>query len=170
MGVFDYPEILNPEIHCFAKCHFCKKLIAIKRDANDNLDFTERECPHCGVFIAQDRIQATFVQNLMLTASIASANKIQSIDLLFIPFLIVGVALLVSGYPLWFRMLNLVIYISPLVIIVRWFQKYWLRIRFDDLEYLDAVRGMKKSFLLWLVANILNWSLLLFQPIGLFRS
>jgi len=170
MGVFDDPELLNPTVHCFANCHFCKKLIALKRDADEDLILSGRECPHCGAYIDEDRIAATFVENLMLTSSISSANTIQSLDLAFIPFLIVGAILLVVGYPLWFRILNLILYVSPLILIFRWFHKYWYRFRFDDPEYIDAVQGMKKSFLLWLVANILNWSLLLFQPTSIFSG
>jgi hypothetical protein len=163
MRVFD-PELLNPSVHCFAKCHFCKKLIALRRDANENLVLSGRECPHCGVYIDEDRITFTYVENLLLTSSITSANKIQSFDLAFIPFLIVGVLMLVMGYPLWFRILNLFIYVLPLILILRWFYTYWYRFRFDDPEYVDAAKGMRRSFYLWLVANVLNWSLLLFQP------
>jgi hypothetical protein len=164
MGLFGDPELLSPEIHCFSKCHFCRKLIALKRDADDNLDFAARECPHCGVYIEQDRIEASFLENIWLTSSISSANKLQSLDLAFIPFLVVGVLSLAIGYPVSFRIMNTVLNLGPLILALMWFQKYWYRFRFDDPEYVDAVKGMKRSLLLWLVANILNWSLLLFQP------
>lgn len=168
MGVFADPELLNPKIHCFGKCHFCKRLFALKNDSAGKVDLSARECPHCGVFLSMDRVISSHLENMMLTASITTANKIQSLDLAFIPFLILGGLMLAMGYPLWFRILNLLLYISPLVIIVKWFKKYGTRFRFDDVEYRDAVKGMKKSLLLWLFANVLNWSLLLFQPTLIF--
>ena len=164
MGLFLDPELLNPKVHCFAKCSSCKKLIAIKNNADDKLDLTARKCPHCGVYNEQDHIVATFLENLWLTGSISSANKLQSLDLAFIPFLVAGVVSLAIGYPRSFRIICVLLNLGPLVLNLAWFWKYWYQARFNDSEYLDAVKGMKRSTLLWLVANALNWSLLLFQP------
>ncbi len=162
---FHDPELLNPVVHCFARCFMCKKLIAIRRNEKDELIFAERKCPHCGVFIEEDQILGSFAANLFHTSGIASSNKLQSLDLLIIPFLGVGVLLTVMGFPVWFRIVNLLIYLLPAVVTAKWLHRYWYRIRFDDVEYIQAIKGVKRSFLLWLFANLLNWLLLLLQPL-----
>ena len=164
MVTFQDPELLNPSVHCFARCVVCGRLIAIGRDANDELVLTERKCPHCGAFNDDDQIFRSFALNLVHTAGITSSNKIQSLDLAFIPFLLATGLVTFMGFPLWFVIPNLIIYMFPIVLTLRWLYRYWYRLRFTDEEYLQAVGGVKKSFLLWLFANLLGWSVLLFGP------
>ena len=164
MAAFQDPELLNPSVHCFARCFVCRKLIAIKRDANDELILTERKCPHCGSFNEDDQILRSFTLNLLHTSGITSSNKIQSLDPAVIPFLIATGLVTFMGFPLWFVIPNLVIYAFPMVLILRWLYRYWYRFRFTDNEYSEAVSGVKRSFLFWLFANVLGWTILLIRP------
>lgn len=158
---FRDPQLLNPVVHCFARCFVCKKLIAIGRNEDDELVLDELKCPHCGVFLDDDQIRTSFAFNTFYTSAISSANKIQSLDPGFVPFLAVGIILTAMGFPTWIRVLNLVFYLFAVVLPILWFRLYWYQVRFDNVEYVEAVSGVKKSFLLWLVATLLNWSLLL---------
>lgn len=161
---FEDPELLDPVIHCFARCYSCRHLIRIETDDKDELDLSERKCPHCGVFIEEHQIHDTFAYEFWHTASITSANKLQNLDLAVIPYIAVGLLMLATGFPIWFRILVLLPYFIPLTIIVRWLYKYWYTIRFTDNEYLEAATAIRKSLYLWSAATALNWILLLYSP------
>jgi hypothetical protein len=139
----------------------CKRLVAIR--ANDGgLMLDERECPHCGVHLTQQRIVSTLVENVLNTQAVTSARKLSGFDPAAIITTAVGALLAWQGLlPIWFRAINVVVYVMPLVLILRWFYKYWWRFRFTDEEYLESVRHMRLSLLLWLAADILNAALLL---------
>jgi hypothetical protein len=155
-------ENLSPVIHCFAKCFLCKRLIAIKRDENGEIALGERDCPHCGVFLDESQIATSLAQNFWHTAAITSANKLLAFDLAVIPFLLCGLLAAFVGYPIWFRLVFLVPYFGMIVILWKWMYRYWYRIRFDDEEYLEAFRGIKRSLQLWIFTNLLCWLMLLF--------
>lgn len=93
-------------------------------DEQNELDVSERKCPHCGVFLEEHQIIGTFAYEFLHTASITSANKLQSMDLAVIPYVAVGLLLLLMGYPIWFRVLALLPYILPPTIVIRWLYKY----------------------------------------------
>lgn len=158
---FSDPELLDPIVHCFARCYLCRKLIRIAVDNEGELILEERKCPHCGVFLHEDQLETSFLINHVHTSSITSANKILGMDLAVIPFIGVGVLLVSMDFPLWFRIVNLLFYLTPIILIARWLYRYWYEFRFTDEEYLDALQGMKKSLMLWTFANLLNWTLLL---------
>lgn len=161
---FEDPELLDPTIHCFARCFSCRNLVRLGLNADDEIDVSERKCPHCGVFLDEHQIIDTLTYEFLHTASITSANKLQSLDLAVIPFIAVGLLMLLMGYPVWFRILLLLPFILPLTIMVRWLHRYAYRIRFIDDEYLEAVSMIKESLYLWSAATALNWTLLLFRP------
>ena len=66
-------------------------------------------------------------------------------------------------FPLWARILNLLLYHGPIVICIQWFYRYWYYARFTDDEYLDAVQRMKRLLLLWTAANLVNWTFIIVQ-------
>jgi hypothetical protein len=74
---FHDPGLLDPVVHCYARCFVCKRLIAIKGDKDDELILEEMKCPHCGVFVEEEQIQRSFAFNIFHTAAITSSNKIQ---------------------------------------------------------------------------------------------
>ncbi|MFN6963206.1 MAG: hypothetical protein ACK4S4_05495 [Pyrinomonadaceae bacterium] len=162
---FNDPELLDPVIHCYARCVVCWQLIPIQTDESGELILTERKCPNCGAFNEDDEVVSSFALNHYYTSAIASANKIQSLDPAFIPFLASTALVTFIGFPLWFIIPNLLIYVFPVILALRWFYRYWYRIRFDEQEYLAAVSGMKWSIGLWIFANILGWTLILVRPI-----
>jgi hypothetical protein len=159
---FSDPELLHPIVHCYARCYWCKKLVPLKED-EEGLVLTDQPCPHCGVELTENRIRDTFAENLWHTSAVASANKFIAFDLAVIPFLIVSVLLVVMEFPLWFRMINLLLYLGSMVIILRWFYLYWYLVRFTDDEYIAAVRHMRRLLILWVSANLINWSFIFAQ-------
>lgn len=116
------------------------------------------------MFLEEHQIIGTFAYEFLHTASITSANKLQSMDLAVIPYVAVGLLLLLMGYPIWFRVLALLPYILPPTIVIRWLYRYWYTIRFTDAEYLEASSAIRRSLYLWSAATVLNWTLLLFRP------
>lgn len=161
MRFFDR-EFIDPSVHCFARCYMCKRLVAIKRDQNDGLDFSGRECPHCGVLLTTQHLANTFLENTLNTQAVTSAKKIAGLDPAAIIVIVVSLLLAVIGfYPVWFRAINVIIYLAPPVIIIQWLYKFWWKFRFSDDEYLDAVRHMKLSLCLWIAAEVLCAVLLL---------
>jgi len=162
MNFFDR-ELIEPSVHCFAQCYMCKRLVRIP-PAQNGMDLSSRDCPHCGVHLTQQQIISTLVTNILHTQAVISAKKIAGMDPAALITVAVSVLLLwIGAYPVWFRAINVVIYVMPLVLISRWFRKYWWSVRFSDEEYIDSVRHMKLSLLLWLSTDILNSALLLFR-------
>ena len=160
MRLFDR-ELIDPSVHCFARCYMCKRLVPIKR-VEESLDLRERECPHCGVMLTTQRLASTFVENTLNTQAVTSAKKIAGGDPAAIIVTAVSVLLAWQGLmPAWFRAINVIIYLSFPVIIIRWLYKFWWKFRFNDEEYLDAVRHVKLSLCLWIAAEVLSAVLLM---------
>jgi hypothetical protein len=158
---FSDPELINPVVHCFARCYMCKKLVAIPPGDNDP-DLSGRDCPHCGVHLTQQRIINTLVENILNTQAVTSAHKLASFDPAAIIVLVINVVVASMGlFPVWFRAINVVLYVMPVVAILRWFRKFWWTFRFTDEEYLEALRHMKLSLLLWTFTELLSAALLL---------
>lgn len=164
------PEILDPTVHCFARCFSCRNLVRIGENEEGDLDFSERQCPNCGVFLDEEGVSNSFVVELLHTTAITSANKVSSFDIAIFPYLGVGVLLAAVGYPYTVRVVNLIPYLFILTIYLRWFYRYWYKCRFDDPEYLESVSAVRKSFYIWIAATILNWTLLLFRPESIFNG
>ena len=159
---FADPELLNPSVHCFARCHWCKNLVPILKNEGE-LVFGERQCPKCGVELSETRLRESFSEHFLHTSAITSANKFVSFDLAVIPFMIVSILITYMEYPIWIRAINLVAYHTPIVLCVRWLKAYWFDIRFEDEEYLEAVSRIKKLLILWSAANLLNWGFIVVQ-------
>jgi len=162
---FSDPELLDPMVHCFARCYWCRKLVAIKVDEDGDLILTERQCPNCGVELTEQRIRDTLFENLFHTWAVTSANKFISFDLAIIPFMVVSILITFMEFPLWIRILNLLFYHMPVVLCLQWFYKYWYLVRFADEEYLDAVGRMRRLLMLWTGANLVNWLFVLAQTL-----
>ncbi len=160
---FSDPELLDPEVHCFARCYWCKKLVPIKGDDDGTLILEGRPCPNCGIELSEQRIQDTLFENLFHTWAVASANKFISFDLAIIPFMAVSILIAFMEFPLWARILNLLFYHAPIVLCLQWFYKYWYLVRFTDEEYLEAVGRMRRILLLWTSANLVNWIFITMQ-------
>lgn len=156
------PELLDPTIHCFARCYWCKSLVRL-RENEEGLIFEARKCEKCGIELSETRLIESFAQNFLHTAAITSANKFISFDLAVIPFMAVSIMLTYLEFPVWIRILNLVFYHMPIVLAIRWFKRYWIDIRFDDDEYLDAASRMKRLLVLWCSANLINWGFIAAQ-------
>lgn len=60
-------------------------------------------------------------------------------------------------FPLWIRVVNLVLYHGSVFLICRWLYKYWYLFRFTDEEDLSSVRQMKRLLMLWVAALLVNW-------------
>jgi len=108
-----------------------------------------------------DEILNSFAVNLLHTSAIAAANKLISLDLATIPYILAQVLITYLGFPIWARLFNIVIYHMPIILLIRWLYRYWYRFRFIDDEYLDALKNLRTSLALWLAVNILNLILLL---------
>lgn len=160
---FSDPELLDPLVHCFARCYWCKNLVAIKENEHGTLALESRECPKCGVEISEQRIYDTLLENLFHTSAITSANKFISFDLAVIPFMAVSVLIAYMEFPVWIRIVNLLFYHMQILLYLRWFYRYWYFVRFTDTEYLDAVERMKRVLILWTVANLVNWVFIILQ-------
>lgn len=158
---FNDPELLDPAIHPYSRCPFCKKLIPLEIK-DDELSLEERKCPNCEIHIEQNKLVNNFVEEFFFTQAYASAQKITSLDPAVIAFIGVGLLVLyIDFYPLWLRMIFILPYLSGIVVCLRWFRKYWIR-GYSEPEYDEALEGMKQSLLLWTFANVLNWTLLLY--------
>ena len=97
---FSDPELLNPVVHCFARCHWCKNLVPIKSAEDGSLVLDEQPCPKCGAELSDSQIFHRFLENLYHTGAITSANKFISFDLAVIPFMVVR-----SSYPIGFSLI-----------------------------------------------------------------
>lgn len=150
-------------VHCFARCHWCKKLVAIREDEDGALVLTERECANCGADLTEQHIRDSLFENLFHTWAVTSANKFISFDLAIIPFMGVSILITFMEFPLWIRILNLLIYHMPIILCLQWFYKYWYYVRFTDEEYSDAVGRMRRLLVLWTGANLVNWIFILAQ-------
>lgn|GEM_PF-6031917 len=155
------PEYIVPVVHCYARCFICRNPVPIRRDKYGGLILSERNCPNCGVFLDDDEILNSFAVNLLHTSAIAAANKLISLDLATIPYILAQVLITYLGFPIWARLFNIVIYHMPIILLIRWLYRYWYRFRFIDDEYLDALKNLRTSLALWLAVNILNLILLL---------
>lgn len=160
---FADPELLDPHIHCFARCSWCKNLLPLKADDDGELNFNGRPCPRCGVQLTEAGLRDSFVENFLHTAAITSANKFISFDLAVIPFMAVSILVAYMEYPLWVRVINLLLYHGPIILSLQWLKRYWYDVRFDDEEYLGAVTQIKKLLILWTAANAVNWTFILLQ-------
>ena len=120
---FSDPELLNPVVHCFARCHWCKNLVPIKSAEDGSLVLDEQPCPKCGAEISDSQIFSTFLENLYHTGAITSANKFISFDLAVIPFMVVSILMTFMEFPLSVRILNLLLYHGPIVLCVQWFYR-----------------------------------------------
>ena len=161
MNFFD-SELINPKVHCFGRCFVCKCLVPIVRDDTNNLDLSERKCPKCGTFLEEEQVAGTFFVTLIHTGAITSSKKIAGFDLATIPYVAASGLGWMVGLPFWFRSVNNFVYLFPVFLLVRWFFRYWYRVRFTDDEYQEAVSEMKRSLGLWLAANIICWMVLFF--------
>ncbi|MDQ3798282.1 MAG: hypothetical protein M3384_02430 [Acidobacteriota bacterium] len=154
------PDFIDPAVTPYGKCPYCGSLILLEFEEN-SLPFQERKCPHCEVFLEQEEIIQNFVRQFTLTQACSSANKIFTLDIAVFPFLGVGLLLLYMDFPVWLRALSLLPYLSPVLLCLRWFYRHWYWLRHPEAEYLEALKGVKRSLLLWAAANLLNWILLL---------
>jgi hypothetical protein len=152
-------ELIDPVVHCFARCHWCRAFIPITKDEN-GLVLDERNCPKCGAEISQERLISSFAQNFIHTQAITSANKFISLDLAAVPFLACSILLVFMNFPLWFRIPFMLVYHAPIVLAINWLRKYWYYFRFTDEEYMTSVRQMKRFLLIWIAANLINWLLI----------
>ena len=159
---FADPELLDPEIHCFARCYWCKNLVPLQAN-DDGLVFDDRACPRCGVQLTEARLRESFVEHFLHTAAVTSANKFIALDLAVVPFMVVSLLITYMEYPVWIRTINLLFYHTPVVLCIRWLKRYWYDVRFADEEYLEAVSRMKRLLVLWSVANAVNWAFILIQ-------
>ena len=103
---FSDPELLNPVVHCFARCHWCKNLVPIKSAEDGSLVLNEQPCSKCGAEISDSQIFNTFLENLYHTGAITSANKFISFDLAVIPFMVVSILMTFMEFPLSVRILK----------------------------------------------------------------
>ena len=154
---FSDPELLDPLVHCFARCNWCKNLVPIKAAEDGSLTLAEQPCPNCGVDLSENQILTSFAENFYHTGAIASANKFISFDLAVIPFMVVSILITFMEFPLWVRILNLLFYHGQLVLCIQWFYRYWYYARFTDDEYLEAAQRMKRVLFLWTAACLVNW-------------
>ena len=162
---FADPELINPVVHCFARCPWCKSLIPIKRGEDEALDLNERECPKCGAQVSQERVLSSFAENIIHTQAITSANKFISLDLLVFPFLACSILLVFMNFPFWFRIPFMLVYHMPILLGVNWLRKYWYHFRFTDEEYMASVRQMKRFLVIWIAANLINWAMVIAQTL-----
>lgn len=153
---FADPELIDPVVHCYARCHWCKAFIPITNDET-GLVFDSRDCPKCGAEISEDRLISSFAQNFIHTQAITSANKFIALDLAVVPFLACSLLLVFMDFPWWFRISFMLVYHAPIVLAISWMRRYWYYFRFTDEEYINSVRQMKRFLLIWIAANLINW-------------
>jgi hypothetical protein len=143
-------NFLEPDLSLVGNCHTCQQLISLYAEI----------CPHCGIKIEADDIFVSTINNALLTQAISSANAIRTWNSGTYILLIVGVMRLMFDvmsfpWPLWFEIATSIVWMAPLLLIRKWFQRHG---KWDsrDTEYLSAHKEMKRSFLLWVVVHILN--------------
>lgn len=153
---FSDPELLDPRVHCYTRCPWCRQLVAVEFDP-EGLIIRDRLCPKCGAHFPEQMVAAGFFQNFYHTQAVTSANKFISLDLAVIPFLLAQLLVTWMGFPIWFRLIYASIYLGNVVIGLRWFYRFWYSTRFTDDEYLAAVSLMKRFLAAWSVALIVVW-------------
>ncbi len=160
--LFSDPELIEPSVHCFARCFMCKGWIPIQRSSEGSLILGGRDCPKCGRFLNEDRLTASYAYNTLETQAIASAHKILSLDPAVIFLIAAQIPVTLMHFPIWFRSINILMYSSLIFIICRWFYRYWHKIRFVSEDYGEIIPQMRTSLLLWIVAIVLCCLLLLY--------
>jgi len=138
-------NFLDPEISLVGKCHTC----------NEQILFEQEFCPQCGIKIDHEDMAVGVVNNFLLTQAVSSANTIRTLDVGAYIFLGASVFRFMFDFPLWFDVVTSLFWVTPMIIIGRWFRRHgnW---ETRDGEYLTARKAMKKSFWLWLAANAFN--------------
>src|SRR5581483_5492946 len=138
-------DFLNPAVTPFANCHTCRELVRLG---------TER-CPHCGIKLDQEEIFPSAAINFLISQAYSSANNIRTFDPAVVIFLALLLMRYLSDYPLWFNLVTSVVWLGPVVIIIRWFRKHG-RWNISDSEYEYAKKEMRAGLRLWIAAHLFN--------------
>ena len=159
--IFSDPELITPSVHCFARCFACKGWLPIRR-GSEGLILEGRDCPECGAYVNSHRILTSFAHNTLETQAVASAHKLLSLDPAVVFLIAAQLPVALMHFPVWFRAINVFAYFFPILTISRWFYRYWYKIRFVTTEYMELVPQMRRSLILWIVAIVLCFLLLLY--------
>ena len=136
---------LEPEITLCGNCPHCHELILLGTE----------KCRYCGLELDQEELYQSAIRNFVITQAVSSANTIRSLDL-GVFFFLGSIAILYLGsYGIQFEILVTLIWLSPLVLITRWYFKHG-RWPTDDEEYRRAKKEMRSGFFLWSAAHFLN--------------
>ena len=146
--------LFEPEITPYSECPDCRRLLPI----------TAERCPYCGEPIdleASKRSSALYVRT---TQAINAARAITNRDYVILLFLIYTIYMRWSGRNvfydvprawMWAEVLFALIWIFPLVIVIRWFLLHG-RCNTLDSEYVVARKDVRLSFRLWIAAHVFH--------------
>jgi hypothetical protein len=106
----------------------------------------------------------------VITQAVSSANTIRTFDLAVLFLLGVGVcnSLLNEEFLLKFHMITSAVYLSPIILIFRWFYKYRM-LSSSDPDFNFSKKELRSGLLLWLGAHFLN-GLLIYINLGKFEG
>lgn len=141
-------NILNPDITVTARCYACNEVVLYGRE----------QCPYCGIKLDQEKMRISAMNNFAIDQAISSANTIRAFNPAAVLFLIVSVIppyLSWARSPIRFDFAFTLICISAVMVVGSWLGKHEQRPS-PEPEYQEAKKAMRKSFTLWLVANIVN--------------
>jgi len=141
-------NILNPDITVTARCYACNEVMLYGRE----------QCPYCGIKLDQEKMRISAMHNFVIDQAISSANTIRAFNPAAVLFLIVSMInpyLSWTGSPIRFDFAFTTICISAVLLVGGWLGKHERR-QSTEPEYQEAKKAVKKSFNLWLVANIVN--------------
>src|SRR5262249_34390119 len=104
-------NFLDPELSLAGKCHTC----------NEQILFEQEFCPQCGINIDHEHMAVGVVNNFLLTQAVSSANTIRTLDVGAYIFLGASVFRFMLDFPLWFDVVTSLFWVTPMIIIGRWF-------------------------------------------------
>jgi hypothetical protein len=141
-------NILNPDITLTARCSACNEVVLYGRE----------QCPYCGIELDQEKMRISAMNDFAIDQAISSANTIRAFNPAAVLFLIVSVInpyLSWARSPIRFDFAFTTICISAVILVGGWLGKHERRPSSEP-EYQEAKKAVRKSFNLWLVANIVN--------------
>ncbi|HKX29693.1 MAG TPA: hypothetical protein VJ302_18530 [Blastocatellia bacterium] len=136
---------MEPEITLCGNCPGCRELILLGTE----------KCRYCGLELDQEQLYQSAIRNFVITQAISSANTIRTFDLAVFFFLGCTAILYLGDYGIRFEILATSCWLSPLVLIARWYFKHG-RWPTDDEEYQRSKKEMRSGFFLWTATHFLN--------------
>lgn len=115
-----------------------------------------KKCPRCEVYLNQEFVKASAIENLITAQALRSARNICIFNPVAYLMIAIAIGRFLINFPLHHNLVITIIWLIPLVLIGGWFIRYGTRDS-SDYTFLEIKRQMKTTFSLWLSMNMLNW-------------